>query len=544
MEIRYLLQVLVSHWRFVLLVSLVAGLGGLAATYVISEEYVASTTILIRPHQEVEFSHSQKTMLNFPPSLSNQPESISQTYAGIMTSVAIATRVVELIGLDTYQPEPDPRWYVRGYQRVRDGLKQVIQQGWDLARYGRVETDDPYWRAVKELKNGLQAKPVEDTYLFSLSATWQEPKLAARIADTAAEVFVEYTRSARNVEGRSNVAFLDRRLIELRAEIQSTRQQLQEFWSIHQAASLDQQLGLALESLSKSETARAEAARQIEEVIAELHTLDELLGRESEALHTATTTASNPVILKLKEDLARDTVLLAGMQETHMPAHPEMKALLARIEEAKRRVAEEAEQIRFRDTSALNPFYQEMRQRALDRRATRKLLSARVTALERTIQRYRAEVDRLSNARGELARLELEVQVLESQYKLLSQEQAEARLAAVQEISEIRALSGAIPPLYPSRPVKIYYLVGGFLAGLLLSLCFVLVADYTDPKIRSAEDISRATDIPVLARVPPARQPAAVTILGREASSQSVVWSLLGDGRSEPTRGSRHVSRD
>src|SRR5215475_2302785 len=107
MEIRYLLGVIRAHLSFVIIMTLVAGATGLLTTYVLREDYEASTLILIRPQQQRNYSATAKvkSTLDYPVSFNIPPESVSQTYGTIMTSPAIAKRVVEILDLH-HPPQP------------------------------------------------------------------------------------------------------------------------------------------------------------------------------------------------------------------------------------------------------------------------------------------------------------------------------------------------------------------------------------------------------------------------------------------------------
>src|SRR5262249_41226707 len=111
---------------------------------------------------------------------------------------------------------------------------------------------------------------------------------------------------------------------------------------------------------------------------------------------------------------------------------------------------------------------------------------------------------------------------LEDEYKFVSRENAEALLAVTQDVSEIRALAPAIPPLYPRSPLKIMYVGLGLAAGLLLALGLILAADYAEPRIRSSEDIARLVGVPV------------IEVGHGDARRLSPVWSW-------PTAGHRRV---
>jgi hypothetical protein len=114
---------------------------------------------------------------------------------------------------------------------------------------------------------------------------------------------------------------------------------------------------------------------------------------------------------------------------------------------------------------------------------------------------YGQRVASLTNQKGELSKLNLDLDVREAEYRLLSQEEAQASLAAIQQLGEIRQLYQAAPPVYPASPIKIYYAAAGLVLGLMLSLLIVLVMDYTDPRVRDMDDVS-GLRVPVIAVVP------------------------------------------
>jgi uncharacterized protein involved in exopolysaccharide biosynthesis len=534
-EIRYLWRVVAAHLGFIATASLAAALGGLLATYLLPEKYEASTTVLIRPQQRVEFTPAQQSMLGFPPSITHPPETISRTYASMMTSTAVATRVVHVLKLDTPEPEPPRPWYSRAYRSFRDGLRDSVRRTWDFVRFGRVEVQDPYLATVEGVMQGLEAVPVQDTYLFTLTATWSDPQVAAQIADTAARVFIEYAHEARKAEGNTSLAFFEAQLGAQRAELDAARQRLGAYRAENDLASLDRQITLSLETLAQLESDHEEAVNQSAEAHAALAEIDQLLARETQELPTSATTANNPIVLSLKEQLALDEVRLTALEETHTPKHPEVRALTARIEEARRRIENESARINTSETSELNPFFQSLKQQRFDRSVAARSLAARVNALEASMKSYRAQVAARSRHREELSRLELETQVLENQYRLLSNESEEARLAVAQEISDIRTLAAAIPPLYPAGPNKLLYTGGGLLLGLLSSIFLILLSDYANPRIRTLEDVARAIGTSTLAHVPSVISARSVTeLLGEAAPYQRVIRRLADRSPEEP----------
>jgi hypothetical protein len=96
----------------------------------------------------------------------------------------------------------------------------------------------------------------------------------------------------------------------------------------------------------------------------------------------------------------------------------------------------------------------------------------------------------------------LQLSTQQDNYSLVSREYQEARLAAFQQISEIRVLHPATPPVYPVGPIKIYYAGAAFFMGLLTAVLLLLVREYMDRRIRTIEDLAEVIDVPVLARLP------------------------------------------
>jgi len=539
MEIRYLLGVIRAHLSFVIIMTLVAGATGLLATYVLREDYEASTLILIRPQQQRNYSATAKvkSTLDYPVSFNIPPESVSQTYGTIMTSPAVAKRVVELLKLDQPAPHEDAPIYVRTYRAVRDYARLTVANVWDFVRYGRVEPRDPYWNAVDNVVKGLKASPVEDTYLFKLTATWNHPQVSAAIADTAARVFIEYTLAARRNEESAAVEATDRRLQEVQAQLDQARERLRVFEAQKQSSAPTKRLELKLDALTQAESLREETARKLASTDARISSLQGQLESEPVEVQASRTLARNDFLSELRTQLASDERKLAEREQTMTPEHPEVKALRARIEATNKRIAEEQEMVRLRDDSARNTVRDGLRKELLEDQTARQSLMATQRELEQTVTDYKGGIEQLVDRRAVREQMALDVSVLEDEYKFVNREHSEALLAVTQELSEIRALAPAIVPVYPRGPLKILYVGLGLCSGFILALGLILAADYAEPRIRSSEDIVRLVGVPVIeAWHGDTRKLKSGLILADGRSSSGEVWRVLAAAMDEGER--------
>ena len=503
MEIRYLLALLRAHLTFVVIMTVVAGATGLLATYVLPEKYDAPTLILIRPQPQRNFASTAETKatLDYPVSFNIPPESISETYGTIMTSPAVAKRVVDILGLHHPPPPEETTFFVGLYRSLRTTARRTVSYVWDFVRYGRVEDKDPYWTAVDDVIEGLAAKPIEDTYLFKLTATWNDPQVAARIADTAAQVFIDYTLEARRTEQSTAVTTTNRQLERVQAQLVEARDRLRAFEEQHHSAVPSRRLELKLDSLTEVEGLRDEVTRQLASTEARITNVQSQLLREPTEVPTVTTLERNELLYNVRLELAADERKLAERLETMMPEHPEVMALQARIAASKKRVGDEQEMTRLRNESARNPVLDSLRKDLLDAQNTRASLTASAAKLDQSKIVLRQDIEALVGRRTSQERLALEVNVLEDEFKFVAREHAEAQLAVSQELSDIRALAPAIPPVYPRGPLKILYTGLGLVAGLFLALGLLLVIDYAEPRVRSSEDITRLVGVPVVSVV-------------------------------------------
>ncbi len=313
MELRYLWQLCRAYWRFITVVTVVATVAGLGATYVLPESFEASTDILIRPEQKPSFqqgSAAGKTM-DYPVSFNIPPDTISDTYGAIMSSDAIATRVEDQLQLHTRKEEWPTQWWLQALFTVRDYARVAVFSTWDFLRYGRVEPQlPPYWKSVKDIKDGLEAKTVGKTYIFTLTATWADPDDAVKIADTAAAAFVDYSRTARTQEEGTSAGLLGEQVEETAAKLAAARAKLDAFKEKSGTDSLEQEMQLRLDGVAKFEDDRETAKKELSEVDAELGEIQTILGGGSVA-KTLRGDSRSQVEAKQTDRLARRKALVA-----------------------------------------------------------------------------------------------------------------------------------------------------------------------------------------------------------------------------------------
>ncbi len=84
---------------------------------------------------------------------------------------------------------------------MNDAVGPYIKDALSLFKYGRMIEDDPFTKAVGDLSKNLVLKSYEDTYVFEINDSDQDPQTAADVANTAARLFIKYMQKMQSSEG-------------------------------------------------------------------------------------------------------------------------------------------------------------------------------------------------------------------------------------------------------------------------------------------------------------------------------------------------------
>lgn len=161
------------------------------------------------------------------------------------------------------------------------------------------------------------------------------------------------------------------------------------------------------------------------------------------------------VISNLEDELEKTEVKLAGQQEIYTPSNPKVLSSMAEKDR-----------------------------------------------LIRSLRNAKNDIKGNAEKEEELENLKLRVRVAGDRYEILSKAFEDARTREANRISELRVVSKAAPPSYPSKPIKLYYGLAGLATGLLFAVGLALFLEFQLPRLRSMEDVRVVLQLPILATIP------------------------------------------
>lgn len=228
-----------KYWRIVLahrwpiaVVTLVAGISALLATYVLPEKYEGNSVILVRPSSDLKLRQEvggQKEVLDFPVSQQAPIDAASKTYIEVIKTRTVTSQIVTSLGLhDRVRPTEEQYWKEL-LQIAKDEIKDAIDYVRTLAKYGRVEEIDPVVKAAEKVEENLEMEPTKDTYVFQIKYQASNGIDAAAVANAAADIFITQMAESNESEGRKRREFLERRLAVVSEELAAARQNVESF---------------------------------------------------------------------------------------------------------------------------------------------------------------------------------------------------------------------------------------------------------------------------------------------------------------------------
>jgi uncharacterized protein involved in exopolysaccharide biosynthesis len=183
--------------------------------------------------------------------------------------------------------------------------------------------------------------------------------------------------------------------------------------------------------------------------------------------------------------LAQTDAQIAEMSKILGPNHPDLQAMRARRAALASVVA--AEQ---RGSSKLQAG------------AATSAAQAGLGALNHAIEAQKATVIAKRDKVERLNQLQSEVDRRREQFNKTAQRAAELRQEAAVADTGLSALGPAVTPKDPSFPNKLLVIGGGLALGLAIGALVALLAELFGRRIRGAEELESAVDLPLLAVVP------------------------------------------
>ena len=452
-------------------------------------------------------------------------------YAYSLPARWMSTALIQVV------PQRVPESYVRSTitARIEDRLESIRQLILSRTRLEALIQEFnlyPEQRAaglmqdvVDHMRNADIRTEIVKGDVFQVSYESGNPRLAMRVTERLAGLFIEENLRDRAALALSSSRFLEGQLGQVRQRLEETEKKLAAYrrnyagqlpdqveTNLSAVASAQMQLQNIMQGLAQARDRRLLVQRQIADV---------MQGPGDSSAPAPVSPNADPGSVSTS-GTAADQLEAARRQVAQMelrlkPEHPDMIRARRALTELERKAEQESLQQPLSPTASspamVNPADTARRNRVRD-------LQAELQSLDRQIASYQSEEARVRGLAGtyqsrveaapmretELIALTRDYQTISQQYSQLLAKNEDAKMAADleqrQSGEQFRLLEPARMPERPFSPNRPRLMFMGVALGVAFGCALVLLLEYRDRSLRTDEDVMLALALPVLAVIP------------------------------------------
>jgi succinoglycan biosynthesis transport protein ExoP len=333
---------------------------------------------------------------------------------------------------------------------------------------------------------GIEVVPVRSTSLVEISYTGTNPAKVQKIAEAWGESYMRMNIAKKLNSVQQASEFLSTQIASVRSDLQLAREELTNYGRSRGIVSVE----------GGTENVVMSTLTQIN---SDLQNAQNMLYDKQAAFNALQRTAvdavasSDPLVLRLTDDLSQQQRLYTEKQRTFLPGHPEMRQLESQMQ-----------QTRDQRNLAVRQAYGKAVEQA---RAEVSAAQARVTSLRNAYDGQRREVQRLNVDAARYLDLQMAVETKQAQLaslqKQLNETQVAARLSGA-ATSNINWVDHATFPTSRFNASMKKNLQSAFPLGVMLALGAIFFLEYMDRSVKMPEELERVTKFASLGVIPAA----------------------------------------
>lgn len=339
-------------------------------------------------------------------------------------------------------------------------------------------------RAVDLFSENLTVEPVFGTKLVKVHYESKSPALAAQVANTLAEVFIESNLESRLAMTRTTTSWLNERLEAIRADLNKSEEALQAFRDKEQLVSVGGgSRGLVEQQVTENTQRLQDAARKKTELASAYKKVQEANG-DFAKLENINMLQINKVVLDAKGRVLEETQKLKSLASRYGPKHPMMATAKASLD------------------SAITSYHSQLLIAAQGLKTDYEVAAETEHQLNVQDEGVRNQVRGLDRKQAQLDSLQRDVATNRDLYNLFLTRFKETETAGNYQELVARVIDPAVIPEKSSKPKKKKTLLWAFAIGLALGLLSALLRHLLSDTIVAADEMELLTGLQVLSALP------------------------------------------
>jgi succinoglycan biosynthesis transport protein ExoP len=481
LDLRHVQDFFSRRWRMMLATAVCVVAMTFVVLLAVTPRYTGTSQVLFDPQKDKLFGAE-----SIMPDLSLDSGSVDSQIS-VIRSTNLLRRVVEKTNL--------PKDVEFG-QVVAPGLWGLFTSWFspepaDAPKPSQADAEIPpdVLRAIGRLRNALDVKRVERSYVISVAVTSEDPGKAARLANAVADAYVVDQLDARYEAAKRASLWLGERLDGLRDQVRQSEEAVAKFRREHnlQTTTSDTKLTISEQQLSELNGKLVAARAETAERRAKYDQAQQVKKRGGD-IQAIPDVVRSTVISQLRAQQAEASRKLADLVSQYNDNHPQVIDARAQLRNIDRSISAEVDRIiaNLKNDYDVAKAGEDSLQTSLDQMSGS-------TGLDNDVGIKLRELERINVANKTL---------FES---FLSRTKITQEQSTFQE-RDARIISPATKPSVPSFPRKPLVLSLALVVGLLIGMGGAVALDMLNAGFNTPRQVEEKLGVPVLASVPLLRE--------------------------------------
>jgi len=348
---------------------------------------------------------------------------------------------------------------------------------------------------------GVKVDQYEDSTILVVRATSGDPEEAAGIANLLAKYYLEKRRDIVRHEYTAAKEFVEQQIVAVRDRYYHSLERMKDFKIAEDAIDLDRTVEILMAKIASlfdayenNESSLLLEKREIEE-------LEHYLGRMEMLRLDSKEFTENPRLADLKLKLKAYLVELSGKSVDFTPSHPAYQQVVKERDEVERLIRQEVEMIFNQQRFAVDPLYDELFEKNIDRKINVELGLIKRQLLGDLKNTYQERLLAVPLKSFTHSKLTAELEVNADLYQNLRATLTEMGIAESIAFAGYQVVESAELPKKVHFPNKKLIMVVAVILGGIWALIAGFLVEYTDDTLRYNEDIEQFQYVNLLGRV-------------------------------------------
>lgn len=366
-----------------------------------------------------------------------------------------------------------------------DVVQGEVAEGQFVSPSKYTQEDRDLQALTSRFMSELTIEPVRRTQLVKISFESPDAELAALIANTIGDTYIESYLDAKMEMTEKAAEWLSDRLGGLQLKLHAAETRLIEFRETHQLIDVAGTVGkLNEQQVTIATTELSLAKRQLAEVESLYREVQRLQKSSPELLDSIPTVQQDQLVRTFKVEQDQQQRKLDELSNRYGAKHPKIVDARSRLDVVTRSLNRQIDRV----ISSIKSDFD--------------IASQKVVVLSRTLSTGKREIQDINKKKFELAALERDVEANRKLYETFFNRIRETDETGGLESANARISDLAVPAAFPAKPKKALILALAFLAGLIGSVLIAFLREQMDDTIKGTDEIEARIGVALLGIIP------------------------------------------